>query len=569
MAQSDMRVTYDEGHFYVALPYALNHLLDELPEKRWQKRGAMWKVPANWRSAPVLLDKCGGFKWTDAAIAAAESIDDAPPQLDKPLDPSFLEHVPFIYEPFAHQKDLYCKAYNQDAFAVFFEQGLGKTKSTIDMHCMWKDTDKIDASVIFCPVSIRQVWVKEWATHSWINADVQMMNPQGKISWKDDHHRVLICGIESLSQGRTFESLLKLLPSLGRIAGALDESSRAKNHKAKRTERLVEVFSSFTRRWILTGTPVTQGMEDLYSQFQVINPALISLTSYYAFRNRYCQLESIRGAPPGAVKIVGYKNVNELMKLIEPWSLRREKEDCLDLPEKTFEVRRVQMTSDQTKAYKELKEYLWTQIGEDKIEVQSVLEAYTRLQQITGGFYPVPKLSNKNGKEVITYEQRPLPGSNPKLNELMQTLGDMNGRKVIVWVRFLSEVSLIEESLTKEGVNFAVFHGGKTEDEKKEAVDAFQGGGASILVATYAAAYGLTLTDAHTAVYFSLDFSLEKYLQSQDRIHRIGQTISCSYILLACGGTVDDDVVEALQNKKSLADVVSDRIKSGEVDRLL
>jgi len=262
-------------------------------------------------------------------------------------------------------------------------------------------------------------------------------------------------------------------------------------------------------------------------------------------------------------QIVAYRNVPELMGLIEPWSLRKEKEDCLDLPPKTYETRSIEMAPAQKKAYKELKKTLETTIeteaGEkNHIEVDTVLEAYLRLQQITGGFYPKEK-THDDGKPTV---QLPIPGANPKLIELLEILDDFKGRKVIIWARFRAEIAAIVKAIKDR--NVVQFHGGLNMEQKTESVSSFQEGDADVFVATPASgAYGLTLTAAHTAIYYSMSFSLEEYLQSQDRIHRIGQTIACSYIMLGCSGTVDMNVMSALMEKKSLADFVNDRLKHG------
>jgi len=573
MANPQVRVTYDEGYFYVALPYSLNHLIQDLPERKFVRKNSSWKVPANWRSKEALRPLAGKAEFTDAAVKAINDI--AKPKAAPQADPRMLQNFPFVHPPFGHQEEAYVKAYPQDAFALFFEQGLGKTKTAIDLSWMWHGTNQIDTVVVVCPVSIRQVWQKEFIAHTPPGSmyEVQIMNSKGEIPWSvsSDALRVLVVGVESLSQGKTWPSLQALIPSLGRIALIVDESSRVKNHKAKRTQCVVELATSCIKRLILTGTPVTQGLQDLYSQFQVLSPDTLSLTSYYAFRNRYCVVQSIPGAPPGAVKIVGYQNVDELMDLIEPWSLRKTKDECLDLPPKTYQTRFCDMAPQQRKAYKELKDNLWTEIqkesGEkDRIEVEMILEAMMRLQQITGGHYPIIWEEEKNGRIRKKSRAEPIPGANPKLNELVELMDEIQG-KTIVWVRFRAELEAIVSALSKEH-RVVTFHGGMSEEEKKASVHSFQEEDANVLVASYAAAYGLTLTAANTAIYFSQDFGLENYLQSQDRIHRIGQERNCTYIHLVCAGSVDEDVTEALMNKKSLADVVSERLEKGVLDSL-
>lgn len=547
-------IDVDGDFFLVQIPYAYNYLIQDLPERKWLKSVKKWRVPANWRSKDAMGPLAKKAHWTEAARDLYAGIEK--PTLPGAAKPSEIVGYPFVHQPFHHQMEAYLKAYHMDYYALFFEQGLGKTKTSIDLMGLWR----MPAILIICPVSIRQVWQRELPEHwppSEKQLDIQLLDTKRMRAWDDEKIPVLICGVESLSQGGAFEIATQFCRQfvLGLI---LDESTRVKNHQATRTERTIDLALMCVKRLILTGTPVTQGLQDLYSQFQVLNPSTLALTSFYAFRNRYCVMGGFDNK-----QIVAYKNVPELMELIEPWSLRREKEDCLDLPEKTFQTRRVSLSAQQKKAYDELKKNLRTVIQKEDgtsqtLEVQMVLEAYLRLQQICGGFYPI---IDENG-ELIRVD--PIPGPNPKMNELLAVMDEIGPRKVIIWARFRAEVELIAQMLSNER-EVVQFHGGLTEQEKKASVEQFQAGTANVLIATQqSASYGLTLTAAHTAIYYSMGFSLEEFLQSQDRIHRIGQTISCDYTLLCCAGTVDENVVQALSDKKSLADFVSERIKGGE-----
>lgn len=551
-------VDHADGNFLITLPYHENWRIEEL-QKRWQPNTRRWIIPAGWRTAEHLTDKIHAKYWTDAAAAAADAAIQQRPAIKKEL-----ENVDrnFKTQPMAHQLEAYRKAYNQDQFALFFEQGLGKTKTAIDLASMWVEDGVIETVVALCPVSIRQVWQKEFEIHCGLKHTVRLMQTSGAISWgKDPGLRVLVVGIESLSQGKTYDLLVKLLPTLGAVAMIVDESSRAKNHKAIRTQRMVDLSSGCRKRLILTGTPVTQGIQDLYSQFQILNPETLGLKSFYAFRNRYCIEEPVRGAPPGVTKVIGYKNVEELLSLIEPWSLRKEKKDCLDLPDKTFQTRYVDLTKEQRSAYNSMKKNLIALIERDgktlAVKAKMALEAYLRLQQIAGGF--LPEIDPETRKTTGVY---PIPGSNPKLNELIQLM-DENPHPVVVMCRFRSELEAIATAL-KSTRSLVQFHGGLDEDAKKASVASFMEGRADVFIATLqSASYGLTLTRSSLMIYYSMGFSLEEFLQSQDRIHRIGQTLPCTYVSIAAASSIDQDIVDAIVQKKSIADMVSERIKNG------
>ena len=542
----------------IRLPFQENYRLEGL-EKKWQKASGRWIVAAGWRSAEVLTTNIHAKYWTDAAAQAANEA-----MALRPLAKKELQNVDrnFKTKPMAHQYEAYRKAYHQDQFALFFEQGLGKTKTAIDLSSLWSEDGVIDSVVALCPVSIRQVWEKEFEAHCSIKHTVRLMRTTGEITWgKDPGLRVLVVGIESLSQGKTYELLSKLLPTLGNVAMFVDESSRAKNHKAIRTERMVALADGCVKRLILTGTPVTQGIQDLYSQFLILNPQALGLKSFYAFRNRYCIEEPVRGAPPGVTKIIGYRNVEELLSLIEPWSLRKEKADCLDLPEKTFQTRYVELTKEQRTVYNSMKKNLIALIERDgttvAIKAKMTLEAYLRLQQIAGGF--LPEIDPETKKTIAVH---PIAGANPKLNELVQFM-DENPHPVVVMCRFRSELAAIATALASSR-RVVQFHGGLDEDAKKESVNSFMRGEADVFIATLqSASYGLTLTRSSLMIYYSMGFSLEEFLQSQDRIHRIGQTLPCTYVSIAAASSIDQDVVDAIVQKKSIADMVSERIKNG------
>jgi len=556
----------EKNEFLVQIPFALNYLIQELPDRKWVKKRKFWAVPANWRAKEGMADlRNGDYEWTDEAIEIYDAI-------EKPTTGNvsgYPKAYKFKTTPMDHQFEGLNRFYGLDHGAIFFEQGLGKTKLAIDLACMWhlRKKERIDTLIVVCPVSIRSVWEDELEIHSPVSFDIQLLGskiPKWKSELKRGVLRVLLVGVESLSQGGAWERLVDLdsesmaeafAINLGNCVLVVDESTRVKNSQSTRTERVVELATLCMKKLIMTGTPVTQGIEDLYAQFLVLNPDTLALNSFYGFRNRYCIMGGYKNK-----KALAYKNVPELMDLIAPWSLRREKEDCLDLPKKIYQTRTVELSKTQKKAYMELKRESYTEIkneqgGIDQIEVQMVLEKYLRFQQITGGFYPVIEDEESTAK--------PIPGSNPKMTELVQFLDELKGKKVMIWFRFRPEIELAYKLLHNE-FKVVQFHGGLNEAEKKKSKEAFMSGDAEIFLATNAAAYGLTFTKCHHQVFYSQSFSLEEYLQQQDRIHRHGQDEECIYTHLRCLGTVDIIISDAHLLKKSVADHVSQKLHDGE-----
>lgn len=423
---------------------------------------------------------------------------------------------------------------------------------------MWRMMDKIDAAVVVCPSSIKLVWEGELEEHCPIptQAHALMAGKYKKVDAfleEKNDFPWLVIGIEALSQGNAWKILEKYLLTR-RCVFIIDESSRIKTPNKVRTDRCIELGRLAPKRLLLSGTSVTQGIEDLYTQYKFLDPQIIGFDSYYTFRANYCVLMSMEVAPNRTVqKIIGYQNEDELIKSIKPYTSRVDKADALDLPEKVFQQRIIEMNPTQKKMYQDMKHELFIDTEAGEYEVSTMLEQLLRLQQITGGFYPF------DDEEKVT--PKPIPGKNPKITELMELLDEIPG-KVVIWCQFRCEIDLIAQNLARAEIPCVQFHGGCDDLEKKFAVKNFREDPKTrVFLASRAAAYGLTLVEASTSIYYSQSYSLEEYSQSQDRIHRIGQKDSCNYIHLVANKTVDKQVITALQNKQSLATLVYDSMK--------
>jgi SNF2 family DNA or RNA helicase len=324
----------------------------------------------------------------------------------------------------------------------------------------------------------------------------------------------------------------------------IDESSKIKNHDVERTKKCWLLGEDSPFRLILTGTSVTQGIQDLFSQMFFVDPCAIGEVGFYSFRNKYCVMGGFENN-----KIVGYDRVEELMNKIRPFCDVVRKGDMKDLPPKTYQVRRVRSTAAQIKACKELAKEMSTELHGVEITIQNALEGLLRFQQISGGHMP---------------DGTPLP-TNPKMEELIEVLDDFDG-KAIIWARYLPEIKAIRDRLEKKWPGSTLMLCGEVPPaERQPMVDLFQSdSGKRFFVSNQATGgVGLTLTAATLSVYFSNTFSLEDRLQSEDRNHRIGQLNAVTYVDLISDLKVDSLVMAAIVNKKDLADYVSSELKLG------
>jgi SNF2 family DNA or RNA helicase len=210
------------------------------------------------------------------------------------------------------------------------------------------------------------------------------------------------------------------------------------------------------------------------------------------------------------------------------------------------------MTAKQRKAYNDIaqRSLIELESGEE-LSVANVLTKALRLQQVVGGFLP---------KEEFAPAE-PIEDKNPRIDCLVDLLEETEG-KVIIWARFRAELAAIEDALRKAYGREAVvsYHGGVGKEDREHNMDTFQDLESPVrffVGQPHSGGYGLTLHAATTVIYFSNDFSLEARLQSEDRAHRIGQHHPVLYVDLECLGTIDTKIIEALRDKKSLADLIT------------
>jgi SNF2 family DNA or RNA helicase len=333
---------------------------------------------------------------------------------------------------------------------------------------------------------------------------------------------------------------------LGKKFGArgligIDESTTIKNHKAKRTKALIKIASMFRYRRLLTGSPVTKSPMDIYAQCEFLGPRLLGCDSYYAFQGRYAVTQKRKMGAHSFEQIVGYRNLEELGHRIDSFAYRVLKKECLDLPEKTYSARYVTMTPEQQKMYEEIRKEAFTLIdGTELVSTPVVITQLLRLQQVLSGH-----LKTDEG-ELVTFKSN-------RMEALLEILEEHDG-KAIIWSRFRHDIISITEALRKEyGPQVAAAYFGDTSDEERnDIVRNFQNPGHPLrffIGNPATAGYGLTLTEANLVVYYANSFSLEHRLQSQDRVHRIGQRNPVTYIDLITEGTVDEKIVASLRNK--------------------
>ena len=262
----------------------------------------------------------------------------------------------FKTSPYQHQLDALKDCKDKENWAFFMDMGTGKTKTTIDNLGILYLKGEIDSALIVAPKSVYSMWEKEIENHlsDQIMTYIQLWNNHKKLKYDlmkqtvPEHLNILLMNVEAFSTKKGTDGAMMFFNKHPKSAFVIDESTSIKNQKAKRTKSILKLAPSAVVRRILTGSPVTKSPLDLFTQCKFLSSQLLGYDSYYAFRSRYAEMQSIYTGPNTQIMIPKfYKNLEELEKKIKTFSTRIKKEDCLDIPPKVYEQRKVHLTGKQ------------------------------------------------------------------------------------------------------------------------------------------------------------------------------------------------------------------------------
>ena len=461
----------------------------------------------------------------------------------------------FKTKPYQHQLNALALSWEKPYFAYFMEMGTGKSKVLIDNIAMLYDKGKINGALIIAPKGVIGTWYKdqipnhmpdhvEYKSVMWqANINIKQQKKLDTLFETGEDLHILVMNVESFSTKKGIEFAYKFL-SCHNTMMTIDESTTIKNPDAKRTKNICKLGPHAKYRRILTGSPITKSPLDLYKQCDFLAPELLGHSSYYSFRTRYAIMKTANFGGRSVQIVVGYRNLPELTDMLKAFSYRVLKDECLDLPKKTFMKRVVKLTKEQEHAYKQMSQLALAQFQGKLMTTATVMTQLMRLHQITCGHFTADDGTIKDLK-------------NNRTDELSDLLNEVHG-KVVIWAHYQYDVETIVERIKKEhGDNSVVTYYGLTpQDQRQDNIKKFQDkeGPVRFLVGTTATGgYGITLTAASTMIYYSNGYDLEKRQQSEARIDRIGQENPMTYIDLLAENTIDDRIVVALRKKVNIA----------------
>lgn len=515
----------------------------KMPMRRFLKRAGVWTAPATRLNCEYLVQNLKDSNWDDEALQAALR-GAVPKNLDRSFPSAYKGAGP---EPMAHQVEARELAYQHDGYFLAMEQGTAKTKVAIDVAVAHFLERTINALLVISPLTVTRTWAEEFALHApvaftTIYADSTF---NGTIP-RDGSLPVIICGVESLSQGGTFNALNSWAQYQSNLMVVVDESHYIKTPGTIRTKRCIELGTHAKIKLCLTGTSITRNLVDLYSQYEFLDPNIIGVGDFYAFRNRYAIMGGYKRK-----QIIAYDNVEELMSFIRPVTYTKLKSECMDLPEKVYERRYIKLEKNHMVMYRQLR----SKQGLAGLDLKNVLVKMLRSRQLVGGFLP----DGDNAPKAQVFA-----ALNMKLQVLRQELDVAEGQ-AIIYCQWRPEMDLIAHEFDYRKESYAQFNGDQDADERQEIIRQFQAGDIKYLVASIsAAATGITLTNARTVIYFSHTDQYAQRSQSEDRVHRKGLKHSVTYIDLIAERTVDETLMAAHSEKKDLAGYLTDQMRQGK-----
>lgn len=450
-------------------------------------------------------------------------------------------------QPFDHQRIGLEYAVCFPGFYTLDEMGLGKTRIAIERHWVLKDNlGMINKSLIVCPVSLLHSWTNEIAIWSDLISVILRGTKKQKLALLNEEADFFIINYEGINSIKY--DLLELIDNKTNII--LDEYIKIKNNKARRTKNVIELCDKTNYVHALCGTPITQGTGDVFAPSLAVDKGRFFGLNEYKFYEKYFYKTEYRG-----YEKTPKKNTPEIIsKKIYQNAIRFRKKDCLDLPEKTFKTIELDLGKNK-KYYDEMAKFAMTQIQDQEVTASIILVKILRLSQITSGF-------SKISDEFIDLPEQ------PKMQAVEDLLDSNNGQQVVVWSRFIHDVLRIARLCIKLDLTYGCLVGqNKNTDvyipkpgtQRAQMLQDFKNEKIQIMIGTtQTGGLGINeLARADRVIYYNNDYSYLHRDQSQDRTHRMGSVNNCLYFDLVVKNTIDVSILKILQNKKSVADIIT------------
>ena len=417
---------------------------------------------------------------------------------------------------FKHQKIALAYMMMNDSFALFMQQGTGKTITAI-CHILWLlKHGYIKTALIVAPKSALGAW----------DRDIE--------KFEEEEQKILKECITLINYDKVWRMNGKTFPyDQEWDCIILDEAHMIKNRTSRRAKFLHKISLNAKYRYILTGTPIGNGhLENIWSEFTFLAPSKLKgersfscdwFGKYYDFTDRYCILNQFH-------QPYRYQNVEELQDIIKEHSFRITKDECLDLPEKLpDEIWIAELKGDSKKMYKTLAKE--SAIEELDILAENPLTRMLKLRQMCSGIL----VSDAGEVSEVAHE---------KLKILEEFIEDFD-EKLVIFAEFKRSIKDISDLLRRKNVNHVILDG---DQKDKNIWRQFQADPKirAIVIQYESGSTGIDLFASSTMIFYEPTLRSNTLEQARDRIHRTGQHHPCQYIHILTKGTIEEVIYKAL-----------------------
>lgn len=498
------------------------------------------------------------------------------PSVEPLLKVGRLEEIPdtfkFITDPLKHQHIALRFLLTNRGGGLLLDPGLGKTK----ICCDYAWLEKFQRVLVICPKPLLFVWQEEIETHrpelsyhvfestDW---EEEYSLAKDKTVWVMNYRKA------SILVDRLYEQ---------EIDAMFIDEGLVKNISSDQTQDITKLSQRIPIRVIMSGTLVNNSAADIFAPVRIMEPSLVG-TSYTNFRDAYLNTwQPDRENKPHMKVVCGAKDPKMLKEILHTCSLVMRKEEWLNLPPKYFHYIEVDLPKKTESMYYELVRNYSLKLSDSEIVVDNPLSMMSKLSQFGGGFLYLDEQtgSEAQGDLLLTNKKTKKPkkrktlffDEQPKIEALKKLLdSDLRDKKFLLWYTMDAERVLIEKLLSEKQIEFLTIAGGDKGIKQKVRDFNTDPKIRVLLCQAKTLNYGVTLlgnqgsdpeeTDAvifsvskavHTQVFYSLTYSLEVFLQQQDRIHRIGQTKDCHYYIIVARTPTELKLVKALEEKQEI-----------------
>lgn len=445
---------------------------------------------------------------------------------------------------------------NDGVGALYWSIGTGKTIGALEIYRRLRIKTPGLKLIVICPLSLIE---SAWAI------DVQKFGfTYNSLRKKFRNADIYLINFESLSRSKKKQKVCLDLFKKHKFMCAIDESQKLKNNRSGITKTLLALRNMFEYKLLMSGTPAPNCLSEYWAQMRFLDDNIFH-KSFYAFRNTFFHLQRGDQVMQGRIMCkatarevfsngwsyaITDENKEKLLNYMSPFCHRRKLTECIDMPERIEEVRYIELSAKHRAQYNMMKRHCVLELQNAVVIAQVALAKIQKLRQIVSGFL--------YDEHSVIQEI----GENPKLKELLSILEEAGEQQIIIWCFYRWEIHVILNALKTKA---KAVYGGVSENDKIKNIEDFKTGQVQYLICNPASvAHGLTLTNSHLQVFFSLSYSYELFEQAKGRIFRISQHHSCVYIYLVARDTIDETMLGVLRKKGKMQarDIVAEFLKS-------